>query len=327
MEMFRTGRGTAWAALMAVLLFIGGCDLAPAYPSRPLTLIVPWGAGGGTDAIARMIAPLMAQDLGQPVNVVNLTGGSGVVGHQAIADAAPDGYTIGMLTTEVAMMHHRGLTTLTGASFTPLGLLDFDAAAIQVRADSPYQNLGDLLKAIRARPGTLTASGTAQGGIWNVALYGLLDRQRIEPGAVVWVPSNSSQAGLQNLVSGMVDIVATSHAESRMLIDEGKVRSLAVLADGPSSLYPDVPTARQAVGTDWTLGGWRGVAAPKGLPPAVEDRLTAAVKAAYDNPAFHTFMTTRGFGMRWAGPDEFAALMATSDEQMGRMMTAVGLAR
>ena len=85
---------------------------AQTYPDRPLTLVVPWGAGGGTDAVARTLANLMEKDLGQPVNVVNRTGGSGVVGHSAIASAAPDGYTIGMITVEITMMHHQKLTEL-----------------------------------------------------------------------------------------------------------------------------------------------------------------------------------------------------------------------
>ena len=83
-----------------------------AYPERPITLIVPWGAGGGTDAVARIIAAELEKELKQPINVVNRTGGSGVVGHQAIASTAPDGYTLGILTVEIGMMHHAGLTQL-----------------------------------------------------------------------------------------------------------------------------------------------------------------------------------------------------------------------
>src|SRR5439155_19486411 len=94
-----------------------------AWPDRPITLIVPWGAGGGTDATARIIGTLLEKELGQPVNVVNRTGGSGVVGHQAIATAAPDGYTIGLITVEISMMHWVGLTDLNGASYTPIGLV------------------------------------------------------------------------------------------------------------------------------------------------------------------------------------------------------------
>ena len=107
------------AFVLAGLAMLAGGALAQTYPDRPVTMIVPWGAGGGTDAVARMVANLLEKDLGQPVNVVNRTGGSGVVGHSAIAGAAPDGYTIGMITVEIAMMHHQKLTELSPTSSHP----------------------------------------------------------------------------------------------------------------------------------------------------------------------------------------------------------------
>src|SRR6195256_5547805 len=100
--------------------------LAQAYPARPVTVIVPWGAGGGTDAPARIVAALLEKELGQPFNVVNRTGGSGVVGHAEIATAPPDGYTIGMLTVEISMLHWQALTHLTPRNFTPLALMNED---------------------------------------------------------------------------------------------------------------------------------------------------------------------------------------------------------
>src|SRR5262252_9918803 len=151
--------------------------IAPAgaqYPNRPITLIVPWGAGGGTDATACIIGAIMEKDLKQPINVVNRTGGNGVVGHSAIAEASPDGYTIGLITVEIGMMHWQGLTKLTGASYTPLGLVNADAAGLQVRADAPYKTAKDLVDAIKASPGKLKASGAREGGIWHVALAGML---------------------------------------------------------------------------------------------------------------------------------------------------------
>lgn len=314
--------------LLALLLsWLVSVAAAADYPVRPITFIVPWGAGGGTDAVGRVLASLLERDLGRPVNVVNRTGGSGVVGHAAIARARPDGYTIGILTVEIGMMHHQGLTDLTGASFTPLGLINFDPTAIQVRANSPFASLRDLLDAIRARPGTLKASGTAQGGIWHVALCGLLDEQKISPMAVGWVPSNGSAPGLIDLVAGGVDMVPGSHPEGRSLIDAGKVKTLAVLDDKPSALYPQVPTAQQAIGSNWSLGAWRGIGAPKNLPKAIEARLQAAVKKAYDSKEYRDFMQQRGFGLRWAGPDEFANYMAKMDVQLGRVMKSVGLAK
>ena len=173
--------------------------LAQAYPDRPITLIVPWGAGGGTDAVARMIGSLVERDLGQPVNVVNRTGGTGVVGHSAIASAAPDGYTIGMITVEITMMHHQKLTELDGSSYTPIALVNLDPAGLQVRADSAYKNVGDVLAAIKANPGKFKASGTGQGGIWHLALAGLLKDAKIDPAAAPWVPSNGAAPGLQDL--------------------------------------------------------------------------------------------------------------------------------
>ena len=316
------------AGLVAAVLCVSSCGRSSQYPSRPITMVVPWGAGGGTDSVARIMASLMERELGVPVNVLNRTGGSGVVGHQQIAAAAPDGYTVGIVTVEIAMMHHQGLTDLTPGAFTPLGLINFDATGVQVRNDSPYKTLGELITAIRTSPaGTFKASGTAQGGIWHVSLYGLLDEQNIAPSSVTWVPSVSSSAGLLDLVAGGVDLVTASHPESRSMIDGGLVRSLAILDASPSALYPDIPTGQSAIGTHWQMGVWRGIAAPKNLPPDIEARLQTAVKNAYDSAEFRDFMAKFGFGMRWAGPDEFAQFMADADAQMGTIMKKVGLAR
>jgi tripartite-type tricarboxylate transporter receptor subunit TctC len=154
---------------LAALALLAGASAHAQYPNRPITLVVPWGAGGGTDAVARFIASLMEKDLGQPVNVVNRTGGSGVVGHSAIATAAPDGYTIGMITVEITMMHLQKLTELNPASYTPIALVNLDPAGFQVRADAPYKNMNDVFAAIKANPGKFKASGTGQGGSFTFA--------------------------------------------------------------------------------------------------------------------------------------------------------------
>jgi len=154
------------------------------YPQRPIQLIVPWGAGGGTDATARIIGALMEKELKQPFNVVNRTGGSGVVGHDAIARAPADGYTIGLITVEITMMHHVGLTQLKHTDYTPIGLMNADPAGVNVRVDSPYKSVKDLLAAVKANPGKFKASGTGQGGIWHLAIAGLLKDQGIDPAAL-----------------------------------------------------------------------------------------------------------------------------------------------
>jgi len=324
----RSRRSLMAGALAALALAAAPLPAAAqAYPSRPITLIVPWGAGGGTDATARIIASLLEKELGQPVTVVNRTGGSGVVGHAAIASAPPDGYTLGLATVEIGMMHWQGLTELTGASYTPIGLVNADPAGIQVRADASYKNASELLAAIKANPGKFKASGTGQGGIWHLAIAGLLRDQKIDPAALPWVPSNGAAPGLQDMVAGGVEVAPVSLPEARSLIDAGKVRSLAIMNDKRSALYPNVPTLKEAIGSDWTMAAWRGIVAPKGIPADVRDKLSAAVRKVVASKDYTDFMASRGFGVIYAGPEDFGRFMAKSDTDLGATMKAVGLVK
>jgi tripartite-type tricarboxylate transporter receptor subunit TctC len=327
--MSNRSRRSLLAGVLAALAFAAAplSAVAQAYPSRPITLIVPWGAGGGTDATARIIGSLLEKELGQPVTVVNRTGGSGVVGHAAIAAAPPDGYTLGLATVEIGMMHWQGLTELTGASYTPIGLVNADPAGIQVRADAPYKTVSELLAAIKANPGKYKASGTGQGGIWHLAIAGLLRDQKIDPAALPWVPSNGAAPGLQDMVAGGVEVAPVSLPEARSLIDAGKVKSLAIMADKRSALYPNVPTLKEAIGSDWAMAAWRGVVAPKGIPADARDKLSAAVRKVAASKEYTDFMASRGFGVIYAGPEDFGRFMAKSDTDLGATMKAVGLVK
>src|SRR3712207_3428968 len=135
------------AAASGIGLRAGSASAQQTYPLRPVTLICPWGAGGGTDATARIVASLLERDLGQPVNVGNRTGGSGVGGHSAIAAAQPDDYNSGIITVEIAMMHWQGLTELTPRSYTPLAVMNEDPPGIQVSGSSPYKSVKELAEA------------------------------------------------------------------------------------------------------------------------------------------------------------------------------------
>ncbi|EWY39347.1 twin-arginine translocation pathway signal protein [Skermanella stibiiresistens SB22] len=329
----RTFIGTCATAL-TVALSAGGALLgmaaAPAlaaYPERPITLIVPWGAGGGTDATARIVGSLLEKTLGQPVNVVNRTGGSGVVGHQAIASSAADGYTLGIATVEIGMMHWQGLTQLTHTDYTPLALMNEDPAGLQVAQDSKFASAKDFLEAVRAKPGSMKASGTGQGGIWHLALAGMLDEADIPPQSVPWVPSQGAAPGLQDLVAGGVQVVPCSLPEARSLIDAGRVKSLAIMAKERNPLFPNIPTLKEQTGIDWTMAAWRGIVGPKGLPQDVSDRLIKALKEVYDSSDFKDFMNQRGFGMIYASGDQFSNFMSESNESLGTVMKAVGIAK
>ena len=315
------------AALAATQVALPTMAHAQNYPNRPITLVVPWGAGGGTDATARIFAALLEKDLGQPVNVVNRTGGNGVVGHSAIATAAPDGYTLGMITVEISMLKHAGLTNLTYADYSPLALVNIDSAGVTVKADAPYKNMDDLVKAIRANPGKYKASGTGQGGIWHLALAGMLRDLKVDPASVGWVPSNGAGPAMTDLAAGGIDFVTCSLPEARALIEAGKARPLAIMSTEPTPLFPAVPTLKSSVGSDWTVGAWRGLAGPKGLPADVHAKLAAAIKKIHDGKEFRDFMAQRGFGVIYADPDGFSKFMAKGTDDMGTVMKALGLAK
>jgi len=307
-------------------LTFGHAAVAQTYPSRPITMVVPWGAGGGTDATARIVAAMMEKEMGQPVNVVNRTGGNGVVGHSAIASAPADGYTLGMITVEISMMHWAGLTDLKPTNYTPLALMNIDPAAVTVRADSPYKNVNDLLAAIKANPGKFKASGTGQGGIWHLALAGMLKDQKMEISAAPWVPSNGAAPAMNDLAAGGIEFVTCSLPESRALIDAGKARPLTIMANQPSGLYPNVPTLKTATGSNWAIGAWRGIAGPKGLPADVQAKIGAVLKKIYDSPDYQGFMQQRGFGVVYADAKGFEQFMAKGDADMGTVMKSLGLA-
>ncbi|MFS0757755.1 tripartite tricarboxylate transporter substrate binding protein [Noviherbaspirillum sp. 1P10PC] len=310
---------------LAAAMSVGAAHAA--WPERPITLLVPWAAGGGTDATARIVGALMEKELGQPVNVVNRAGGNGVVGHHAISSAPPDGYTLGMITVEISMMHHQGLTQLTPRNFTPLALMNVDPAAITVSATSPYKTMDDLVKAIKANPGKLKASGTGQGGIWHLALAGMLKDMKMDPTAVPFVPSNGAAPAMLDLAAGGIDIAPVALPEARSLIDAGKARPLAIMANAPAALYPQVPTLKSATGSDWTMGVWRGIAGPKGLPAEVQTRMETVLKKINDSKEFRDFMANRGFGVAYADGPAFGKFMDKGDADMGQTLQALGMAK
>jgi len=196
-----------------------------------------------------------------------------------------------------------------------------------VRADSQWKSVKEVLDYARANPGKLKASGTGQGGIWHLALAGLMNDTKVPLTAIPWVPSNGAAPAMQDLVAGGVDVVTCSLPEARPLIDAGKARPLAVMDTAPSQLYPNTPTMKQAAGVDYSVSAWRGIAGPKGLPKDVGDKLTATIKKIWDSKEFKDFASSKGYGTAWAPGEEFAKFMAKGDADMGVVMKAAGLAK
>ncbi len=299
-------------------------------PNRPVQFIVPWAAGGGTDRIARKLAVLLEKDLGQPVTVVNRTGGGGMVGHSAGATAAPDGHTITMVTVELAMTHWMELTPLrqipTYKDFTPVALLNIDAAGVQVAANSEWKTLRQLLDYVKSNPGKVWAAGAPKGGVWDLARAGMLKTAGIPVDAMPFVPSTGAATALQELVAGRVQVVTASLVESRPLIDAGKVRALATMAEKRDPTFPHVLTLKE-LGLNWSIGTWRGIALPKGTSPEIVAVYEKAVAKIVRSKEFVNFMKNGPFGILYKAPADFSKFLAEQDELMGVLMKEVGVTK
>lgn len=308
----------------AALALATGAALAD-FPERPLTLIVPYGAGGGTDYTGRVIASLLEEELGQPVKVVNRSGAIGLVGHTAIAQAKPDGYTLGVVTFEIGTYDWLGTSELTPADLTPIALFNFDASGVNVPADSPYASFADLVAAMKSEPAGTFKVGAPPGGNSHAAIAGALLAAGVDLQNIVWVPVKGGADAMTELASGAIDATATSLPESGPMREAGKVRALAVLGDERNPAFPDVPTVKEEIGVDWTGGTWRGIAAPKGLPEDVAKTLVEAMTAVLENPRFAEEMNGRGFSIAVSYGDEFGKWMQDSYEQTGETFKMLGL--
>jgi len=321
---------TTLICLLAVGAFLASWSQPAAaqgkFPNRPIQLICPWAAGGGTDRVARMVGILLEKELGQPVTVVNRIGGGGAVGHTAGATATPDGHTLTIVTVELAMMHWMGLTPITYKEFTPVTLVNIDAAGVQVATNSEWKTLKQLLDYVKANPGKAKASGTAKGGIWDLARAGMLKTAGIPVDNMPWVPSTGAATGLQELAAGGVQVVTASLVEGRSLIDAGKVRALANMADARDPVFPDVPTLKEQ-GLNWTMGAWRGFALPKGTSPEIVAVYEKAMDKIVKSKDFTDFMKGGPFGILYKPSADFAKFLTEQDATFGVLMKEAGITK
>jgi tripartite-type tricarboxylate transporter receptor subunit TctC len=247
-----------------------------------------------------------------------------VVGHLALATSPANGYTIGAITVEITMLPHIGQTHLSYENYTPLGLMINNPAAVTVRADAPWDTLEELLDHIRANPGQLQASGTAMGGIWDLARIGLLLEAGIDPDAMPWVPSQGAAPAFQELLAGGVDVVTAALAEAATLLGAGEVKVLGVMSQNRVSRFPDVPTLRE-LGYDWSIGGWAAVAGPANMPEAQRTILANAIEAAMASPEFIEPLTAAGFTLQPMNAAEFSTFIREQHEINGRLLAIAGV--
>ena len=291
-----------------------------AWPDRPITLIVAYAPGGGTDIIARAIVPYLEKNLGGGAKIVvqNRSGAGGEIGFAALANAAPDGYTIGFINTpNVLTIPIERKTQYTWQGFDLLGNIVDDPGAFSVPGDMPVRSLADLAALAKKRPGEITYGTTGTGSDDHIAM---LMFERIAGVKLNHIPYKGAGEVKTSVVAKQIDVASMNIGEAMQAIAGGAhMRPIGQMSAARTSLAPDVPTFREQ-GFDIELSSLRGMAAPKGLPPEIRERLVKSIEKAVSDPEFQAKAVRQYYSpLRYLAPKDFERVMRESENDFRQL--------
>jgi tripartite-type tricarboxylate transporter receptor subunit TctC len=288
-------------------------------PGRPIRLIAPYSPGGGVDTASRLLAPAMGAPLGQPVVVENRPGAGGSIGAAELARAAPDGLTVMVdaLAHTVNPVLMPGLPFDYATAFTPISRLLIWPQLLVVRMDFPARTLGEFIAHARARPGALSYGSSGNATAAHLAAALLLGRAGLD---MVHVPYRGGGPALQDLLAGNVAFVFATVASSMQLVQEGRLRALAVSSSQRLAALPEVPTVAEQGFAGYELDEWNGLYGPAGLPAPVVARWYAVAVAALADPVVRQRLEALGAVPLGTDPAHFAAFVAAQREAMARLV-------
>ncbi|MET0866954.1 MAG: tripartite tricarboxylate transporter substrate binding protein [Pseudorhodoplanes sp.] len=310
----------------AVVLLAGSLPLSSqqAYPQRPVTLIVPFAAGGSTDVIARVVADAMRSGIGQTLAIDNRGGAGGSLGTAAVAKAEPDGYTIGMGTASTLAINpaaYRNLPYDAVRDLKPIGLIAQVPNVISVHPSVPARNLEELIALAKAQPGKLTYGSAGNGSVSHL----MGEQFKLATGTdIIHVPYRGVGPALNDAVGGQIQILFDNLPTSLPLIQDGKLRALAVSSPKRLDILPEVPTFAELKLGDLDWMAFFGLIAPDKTPPAILAQLNVALNRALDNPQVKAALSKQQAIPQPGSADDFAALI---DQQFSRMKRAVVAAK
>lgn len=282
-------RKVAVAMVLAALAGIASVQ-AQTYPSRQITLIVPFPPGGSTDVAARILAEHMRPQLGQPVIIENVGGAGGSIAVGRVARAAPDGYTIdiGQWDTHVGSIIYK-LDYDLQKDFEPIGLVSNNPQLMVAKKDLPADNLKDLVSWMKANPGKINFVNQNAAANVTAVLFEKLTGQKVQ-----FIPYRGAGPAMTDLVSGQVDLLVVQGAVALPQIRAAKIKAIANLSPQRSASMPDIPTSDEGGVPGLYMSGWFGLFAPKGTPKDVIATLNKAMVQALANPSVRARFTELG---------------------------------
>lgn len=315
-------------ALPALAAAIGFNSAAAEYPSKPVTLVIGFTAGGPTDAVGRYLARKLEAELGQTVVVENRAGANGVVAVQSVKRAAADGYTL-MLgssgTLSIEPVYKQKVDYQVLKDFQPVALVASYPYLLVVPSASPFKTVQELIAGARLKPGTLTFASAGSGAVNHLAGEWFKSASKVD---ITHVPYKGDSAAIADLVAGRVDMAFLSAIAAMPQVQAGKMRALAIASAEPSPVAPGIPTVAQAAGIPgFTAEPWNGILAPAGLSPEVTLRLNAAVNKVMGTAESREALLKLGQFPMTGSTDDFARHIRTQTDRWAQVIKDGNIAK
>jgi tripartite-type tricarboxylate transporter receptor subunit TctC len=305
-------------ALAAVLATPALADKFPG--SQPIEMTVLFPAGSSADVSARLLAEGMSKRLGVKVYVVNRPGAGGAIGYRYVAGQKADGHALVWNSNSISTTYYSGALSFSYTQFAPVAQVLVESPVLAVSGKSQLKTLADVLAAAKAKPGTLTIANSGAGSHTHISSVALFKSAKAD---VVNVPFGAAQL-VPALLGHQVDAAVQLPAALTSYVRTGDLHLVATLTDKRDPAFPDVPTAREQ-GVDVSLEAWRGIAVPKGTPPAVIARLEGAIRATVASHEFTEGCKNLGARPAFASSAEFGRIIAKQDGELARLMETIGL--
>jgi tripartite-type tricarboxylate transporter receptor subunit TctC len=305
-------------ASTAALFALGAAAQEARFPAKPIRFVVPYAPGGTTDLVARVVGEGVGQKLGQPVVIDNKPGAGGNLGMDAVAKAAPDGYTIGFgaISTNALNPHvYKAMAFDPRKDFTPISMLGHSTIVLTVAPALPVKNVAEFIAHAKKNPG-LTYGTAGAGTSMHLAAAMFCEMTGTQ---LVHVPYKGSVGGINDMLGGHLGVMFDNLPASLPHIQAGKLRALAVAGKSRSPSLPDVPTMAQAGISGYEIDPWFGVYGPAGMPRAVVQALNAAFVEALAQPQVRDRLLQAGFSPGGSTPEALGSLSASEYERLGRV--------
>jgi len=299
---------------------------AQAYPTKPVKIVVPYAPGGPNDIVARLLAEKLTQANGQTFLVENRPGGGSNIGAEAVAKAAPDGYTLLVAATShsinMTLFPKENLKYDLTKDFAPVSLLMTGPLVLVTNASNPAKNLKEFVAQAKAKQGKMSYGSSGNGASTHLAVEMLNQRAGIQ---TIHVPYKGSGPALTDLMGGQIDFMIDTMLSAMPFVTSGKLKALATTGKTRSPVLPDVPTIAEQGYPGFEAVAWIGLLAPAKTPPEIVAKLNADVKKIIETPEFKARLSVQGFNAEWQKPDAFAGLMKNEVQKWGAIVKSANV--